>query len=222
MRLGARRLVQNPGRAKDRVRRGLVPCGVAEQPRLQRVRAKQPLHAGVRVHDQRAHEVPIPGIVELHDAAAGRCEAEAVESPPTRVLQRETAGVAREKQKIGVASRPVAPMAGVCAAKPAREVANRQRMATRKPSEDLACGGLDRRHQRGCAVPRVVGGPDPAEALPAIGEWNGLEKVATVERAERDRPAGRKRLGRTRAEREDRKPGEKPKHSKCMIAHGSA
>ena len=118
VRIASRRLVKNPGGADHGFGGGLVAGRVAQETRLELVGAEEPLHTRVVVHDQGAHEMPVPGLIEAKDSSArGReAEAEAIEPHPPVPVDGKTACVPGEKQQIGVAPRTVGEMPRVRAA----------------------------------------------------------------------------------------------------------
>jgi len=65
-----RRLMENPRGAQHRLWRALVARGVPEEACLELVRAEEPLHARLVIHDQGANEVPVAHFIETEDAVA--------------------------------------------------------------------------------------------------------------------------------------------------------
>ena len=59
-------------------------------------------------------------------------------------------------------------------------------------------------------------------AVAPVREANRIMEISTIGGANRDRLPDRQGLSHTGADRCDYDCGEKPNHSKCMIAHGSA
>ena len=215
-------LVKHPGRAQHRARVGLVARRVAKQSRLELVGAEEPFHARIGVHQEGAHEVPVARLVEDEDPPSERGEAETIETHPTLVAGGQPSGVSGEEQEIRIAARLVAPVAWMRAAAGAGEIGDAERVAARKRRSDLARHPFDRADQRGGSVAGALPRPKAAIAVALVGERDRFEEVSAVGRSHRDRLTCREGLGHARADREDCQCREKPNHSRCMIAHGSA
>ena len=88
-----RRLMKHPGGPNHRLRRTLITGRKSEEARLELVRAEQPLHPRLIVHDQGAHEVPIPRFVETENSIAQSREPKTVEAKPAITVAGQTSGV---------------------------------------------------------------------------------------------------------------------------------
>lgn len=75
VRVGSGGLVENPGGSNHCPSRWLVPNRVAKKARFDLVRAEQPLHTSVFIQHQRAHEMPVPRLVEAVRSTAEDPEA---------------------------------------------------------------------------------------------------------------------------------------------------
>jgi hypothetical protein len=115
VRVTARRLMKNPRGSQHRLWRAFIARCVPEEPRLELIRAEEPLHAGLVVRDQGANEVPVARFIEAEDAVAQCGEAEAIEAQPAVAVRGQAADVSRKEQQICVAARAVGAMAGMCA-----------------------------------------------------------------------------------------------------------
>jgi hypothetical protein len=113
--VATRRLMQNPRRSQHRSWRAFVAGRVPEEARLELVRAEEPLHTRLLVHDQSANDVPIACFVEAEDAVAQRREAETIKAGPAVALHSQAAGVSGKEQQICVPPSPVGAMPGMCA-----------------------------------------------------------------------------------------------------------
>jgi hypothetical protein len=75
----ARGLMKDPGGSDHRARRVFVAGRVPQKTSLELVGAEKPLHAGLVVQDERAHEVPVARFVETKHAVAKHRKAETIE-----------------------------------------------------------------------------------------------------------------------------------------------
>jgi len=82
VRVTTRRLMENPRGAQHRLWRAFVARCVPEEARLELVRAEEPLHTGLVVHDQGPDEVPVAHFIEAEDAVVQRREAVTIEARP--------------------------------------------------------------------------------------------------------------------------------------------
>ena len=220
--VASRWFVEHPGRAQDRARGVLVARRVSKQAGLELIRAEEPLHAGVVIHDEGANEVPIPSEVEREDSARKGRESEAIEWGPSVVGRGETASIASEEEQVGVAPSAMTSMARMRAASRGREIADPHWIAARKARGDFSGRSRDSADQGRGAEAGGLASALALIALPPVRKRDGISEVAVLRAPHGDRLPGRQRLDRTRADRQDPQCGEKPKHSICMIAHGSA
>lgn len=93
MGIARRRLMKDPGRSNDGLRRAFMARCIAQEPRLELVRAEEPFHACALVHDERSNEVPIARLVEAKDPSVERREAKSVELKPAVAWCRDSTGV---------------------------------------------------------------------------------------------------------------------------------
>ena len=219
------RLMQNPGRAKDGLRRRLRPGGMAEQSCLEFVRTEEPLHSRMVVHDEAADEVPVASFVEPIDASGRQGETEAIEPHPATVSDRQASAVSGVEQQVDIAAGAMAAMPRMLAPVATREVSDTERVAAGKRGCDGLSGALDRPDQRGSSKARSIGGSEAFVALAPVGKGERGTEVAPIRGSDRDRLARSKWLAD--AGSDDRDPHDcesrdKPNHSNCMIAHGSA
>jgi hypothetical protein len=217
-----RRLMKHPGGPNHRLRRTLMAGRISEEARLELVRAEQPLHPRLIVHDQGAHEVPIPRFVETENSIAQRREAKTVEAKPAITVAGQASGVSREKQQICVTPGAVGAMPGMCASVRGRQVTDTKRVAPRKSLGYLPGRTLDRTHQGGGSESSSLSGTQPPIAGAPICQANRLMEISVIGGANRDGLPRRQRLRHAGTDRHDCDCGENPNHSKCMIAHGSA
>ncbi len=102
VRIGARRLMKNPGGSNDCLRRALIARGIAQKPGLQLVRAEEPFHPGFVVHDETANQVPVSRVVEAEQSLSDDREPKAIEAQPATAKHGQAANISHEKQKVGV------------------------------------------------------------------------------------------------------------------------
>jgi hypothetical protein len=110
-----RRLMKNPCGPNHRLRRTLVASRIAKEACLELIRAEEPLHARLFVHEQGTDEVPVARFVETENPIAQSREAETIEAEPAITVASEASGVSREEQQICVAPGTVGAMPGMCA-----------------------------------------------------------------------------------------------------------
>ncbi|MGB3050945.1 MAG: hypothetical protein WBB42_08090 [Polyangiales bacterium] len=217
----ARRLMKYPGGSNHCLGRMLVTRGVAEKPDLEIVRAEEPFNPGFVVHHQAAHQVPIARFVEAERLARQDRDPKPVELKPGIATRGEPAGVAHEKQKVGVPAGSMGAMPRVRATMVARQIADPKWVSRCKSVGYFTRRALDRTNERLCPVLRPVLGPQPTIPLSPVGEANGMVQVAVIGSADRDRLARRQWLGHTGTDHHDSRNRENPQHFKCMIAYGS-
>lgn len=218
-------LMQNPSRAKDGFGRRLGAGGVAEKSRLELVRTEEPLHSSLLVHEQAAHEVPVASFVEPMGAPRRGRQPEAIEAHPAVVPNWHASAISDVEQKVDIAAGAMTAVAGMLTTVTTRKVSDAKRVAARKSAYDCTGSTLDRRNERGRPVTRSISRTQALVPLPAVGERQRVTEVAVVRRADRDRLAGLHGLadaGGDRSDHHDCESSEKPNHSNCMIAHGSA
>ena len=110
-----RRLMKNPCGPNHRLRRTLVASRIAKEACLELIRAEEPLHARLFVHEQGTDEVPVARFVETENPIAQSREAETIEAEPAITVASEASGISREEQQICVAPGTVGAMPGMCA-----------------------------------------------------------------------------------------------------------
>ncbi len=180
VRIAAGRLVQDPRRPQNRLRRALVARCIPKEPRLQLVRAEQPLHTCALVHHERSDEMPISRVVEDEHATAQHSQTEPVEPHPAVVPGSEPAGVSSEEQEVGVTAGAVASVARMRSPVETGEVADAERMATGKHRGDFTGRALDRLDQRRGSVPRALAWSKAPIAVSAVRERDRFSEVPSV------------------------------------------
>ena len=222
VRVAPRRLVKNPGRSQHGARGALVPGSEPKKTRLELVGAEQPLHPGLVVHHERAHQVPVARFVEAVDPLTLHGEPETIELHPACGARRDPPRITSVEQQVRVAASPVAAMPCVDAAARARQVTDAKRIPARKCECDLAGGTLDGPDERARSVARALPGANTCIPFASIRKRDRLSEVPPVGCPDGDRLPRPDWLGRAGADRSDCEYREKPNHSQCMIAHGSA
>ena len=104
----------------------------------------------------------------------------------------------------------------------AGQITDAKRMTTWEGIGYFTRGALYRGDQRRGPVSGALSWTQPAIPVAAVCKADRVVQVSLVHSANGDRQPRRKRLGHTRTDRCDYDRCDKPSHSKCMIAHGSA
>jgi hypothetical protein len=134
----------------------------------------------------------------------------------------QPAGVSGEKQQVGVTTVAMGAMPGMCASVGSRQITDAKGVAARKSIGYFTRRSLDRAHQRWRAESGALAGTEPSIAIAPILQVDRVTEVSVVRGTHRDRLPHGQGLAHARTDRCDYDYGENPKHSKCMIAHGSA
>ncbi len=179
VRIATRGLVEDPRGAKHSLSRGLVFGRIAKEAGLDVVRAENPLHARVWIHQQSANQRPVARLVEHHEAVCTRRDTEAIERNPALRGLGNTSGIANEVRQVRVAAGAMAAMARMRAPVRTGQIAHHQRVAT---------GVLDgddlRRTSNRCEQSRrpkaCIVDPKSDKALTAVGERLGSMQMATI------------------------------------------
>ena len=143
--------------------------GVSEQPRFDFSRTEQPLYACSGIHHQGPDQLPVSSLIECEGAASSGCEAIAVEREPSGRTCCDSGDVANEEREICVAPRAMASVPIVRAAACAGQIADEQRIASRKRLGHGSCRTLDGRDQRGRPVSCGLARAKSSIAFAAIG-----------------------------------------------------
>gem|GEM_PF-4969820 len=175
-----RRLMKNPGGSSQGLRRAFMTRRISQEADLELIGAEEPLHTRALVHDQRAHEAPIAGLVELECMTAQHREAKSIELQPAITTHWQAASVSRKEQQVGIASNAVRAMPGMRASVCVRQITNAKRVASWKSVGYFTGHPFDRVNQRCGPVSGALPGTQPRIANAAVRETEPPMEIPVV------------------------------------------